>query len=110
MGLTYVCLLVEEHVVLPVGFDPQPLNIANTVAHAEKTLGEKGAELRTISETAFLTVRERIEDVARLLAQSSNIPDGEAANLLRLSDEDYKIFKELASEGGYTRRERKKLE
>lgn len=110
MGLTYVCLLVEEHVVLPVGFDPKPLNIATTVAHAEKARGEKGSELRTISETSFLIVRERIEEVARLLAQSPDIPDGEASTLLRLSDEDYQIFKELASEGGYIHRERKRTE
>ncbi|MFX1317972.1 MAG: hypothetical protein ACFE9D_01045 [Promethearchaeota archaeon] len=107
MGLTYTCLLVEEHIVLPVGFDAKSLGIADTVAHAEKVLGESGAELRNITETAFLTVRERIRGVAKLLAQTDKIPDDEAARLLRLAKDDYYIFKELAIEGGYVRRARK---
>ncbi len=107
MGLTYTCLLVEEHIVLPVGFEAKSLGIADTVAHAEKVLGESGVELRNISETAFLTVRERIRGVAKLLAQTDKIPDDEAAKLLRLAKDDYRIFKELALEGGYVRRARK---
>ncbi len=110
MGLSYVCLLVEEHIVLPVGFETRPLNIADTVAHAEKVLGESGVELRNVAETAFLTVRDRIDGVANLLAHSETLPDKEAARLLRLSKEDYSIFKELAKEGGYVRRARKRTE
>jgi hypothetical protein len=110
MGLTYICLLVEEHLVLPVGFETRSLDIAETVAHAEKVLGESGAELRNIAETAFLTVRDRIDGVAKLLTQSDQIPDDEAAKLLRLSKSDYQIFKELALEGGYVRRARKSRE
>ncbi len=109
MGLTYVCLLVEEHIVLPVGFDSQPLNVADTVAHAEKVLGESGAELRNVAETAFLTVRNRVEDVAHLLAHNSTIPDAEASKLLRLSKKDFLIFKELAETGGYIRRVGKRV-
>ena len=109
-GLIYVCLLVEEHVVLPVGFESRSLNIADTVAHAEKVLGERGAELRNVAETAFLTVRNRISDVAQLLAQSDNLPDDEAAQLLRLTKEDWKLFKELAEEGGYIRLARKRID
>jgi hypothetical protein len=107
MGLTYTCLLVEEHIVLPVGFEAKSLKIARTVAHAEKVLGESGAELRNIAETAFLTVLDRIEGVGKFLAQTNKIPDDEAAMLLRLSKEDYHTFKELAMEGGYVRRARK---
>ncbi len=107
-GLIYVCLLVEEHIVLPVGFETKSLNIAEAVAHAEKVLGESGAELRNLAETAFLTVRDRIDDVAKLLAYSETLPDGEAAKLLRLSKEDWMLFKELAEEGGYVRRARKR--
>jgi hypothetical protein len=107
MGLMYTCLLVEEHIVLPVGFETKSLGIAETVVHAEKVLGESGAELRNIAETAFLTVRDRIRGVARLLAQTEKIPDKEAAQLLRLSKSDFLIFKELAMEGGYLRRARK---
>ena len=110
MGLTYVCLLVEEHIVLPVGFDCQPLGISATVGHAVRVLGERGTELRNVAETAFLTIRERIEDVARLLATSPRLPDDKAAALLRLSKEDYRIFKELANEGGYFHREQKRVE
>ena len=109
-GLIYVCLLVEEHLVLPVGFDPKPLNIADTLAHAEKVLGEGGAELRIVAETTFLTVRERIRDVANLLANMETLPDDEASMLLRLSKTDYQIFKELAHEGGYVRRARKRVD
>jgi hypothetical protein len=110
MGLVFVCLLVEEHIVLPVGFETQSLNIAETVAHAEKVLGESGVELRNVAETAFLTVRDRIDEVAILLAHSENLPDNEASKLLRLSKSDYSIFKELAEEGGYVRRARKRVD
>lgn len=110
MGLVFVCLLVEEHIVLPVGFETQSLNIAETVAHAEKVLGESGVELRNVAETAFLTVRDRIDEVAILLAHSENLPDDEASKLLRLSKSDYSIFKELAEEGGYVRRARKRVD
>ncbi len=110
MGLTYICLLVEEHLVLPVGFEAKPLGIAANLGHAEKVLGERGAELRSVAETAFLTIRNRTEDVAQLLANSPELPDKEAARLLRLSKEDYQTFKELAQEGGYIRREKKRVE
>ncbi|MFX1244371.1 MAG: hypothetical protein ACFE8F_05370 [Promethearchaeota archaeon] len=109
MGLTYVCLLIEEHVVLPVGFESKSFNIAETVAHAEKELGESSPELRSVAETAFLTIRDRIDDVARLLAKSPGLPEDEAAQLLRLSAEDFAAIKELAEEGGYLRRERKRI-
>ncbi len=109
-GLLYICLLVEEHIVLPVGFETKPLNIAEAVAHAEKVLGESGVELRNVAERAFLTVRDRIDDVANLLANSENLPVDEASKLLRLSKSDYAIFKELAVEGGYVRRARKRGE
>jgi hypothetical protein len=110
MKLTYVCLLVEEHLVLPVGFEPKSFNIAEVVAHAEKELGEKGSQLRAMAETAFLTIRARIDDVTQLITKSPELPDDKAAELLRLSDEDYAILKELAVEGGYLRRERKASE
>ncbi|MFX1508711.1 MAG: hypothetical protein ACFFBR_00255 [Promethearchaeota archaeon] len=104
MGIRYVCLLVEEHIVLPVGFEAKPLGISDNVAHAEKILGQSGAELRNIAETAFMTIWNRIDEVANLLAYSEAIPDDEAAQLLRLSKNDFSIFKELAVEGGYVRR------
>ncbi len=110
MGLVYVCLLVEEHIVLPVGFESRSLKIADSVAHSEKVLGESGAELRKVAEMAFLTLRNRIDEVAELLAQSETLPDDEASTLLRLSKEDYNIFKELAVEGGYVRRARKRTD
>ena len=110
MGLSYVCLLVEEHIVLPVGFEARQLHIAEAVAHAEKVLGEGGVELRNVAETAFLTVRDRIDGVANLLAHSGTLPDEEASKLLRLSKDDYSIFKELAEKGGYVRRARKRTE
>jgi hypothetical protein len=110
MGLMYVCLLVEEHIVLPVGFESRPLKIADAVAHSEKVLEESGAELRKVAEMAFLTLRSRIDEVAELLAQSETLPDDEASTLLRVSKEDYIIFKELAVEGGYVRRARKRTD
>jgi hypothetical protein len=110
MDLTYVCLLVEEHLVLPVGFEPKSLGIAQAVATAEKDLGERGSQLRTMAETAFLTLRDRIDDITRLLAKTPELPDGKAAQLLRLSDEDYVMLKELAMEGGYLRGDRKRIE
>ncbi len=110
MGLTYICLLVEEHIVLPVGFEAKTLGIAANLGHAENVLGERGAELRSVAETAFLTIRNRTEDVAHLLVHSPELPDKEAARLLRLSKDDYQIFKELAQEGGYIRREKKRVE
>jgi hypothetical protein len=109
-GLLYVCLLVEEHIVLPIGFEPKPLDIADTLTHAEKVLGESGVELRNVAETAFLTLRERISDVAQVLAQLENLPDDEASSLLRLTKNDFAIFKELAEEGGYVRRARKRAD
>ena len=110
MNLTYVCLLVEEHIVLPVGFESKSFEIAKAVAHAEKELGEHGSQLRAMAETAFLTIRDRIDDVTQLLTKSPELPDDKAARLLRLSDDDYIILKELAVEGGYLRRERKRSE
>ncbi|MFX1566433.1 MAG: hypothetical protein ACFFCH_10625 [Promethearchaeota archaeon] len=110
MGIRYICLLVEEHIVLPVGFEVKPLKITENVAHAEKVLGESGAELRNIAETAFLTIRNRLDEVANLLAYSESIPDDEAAQLLRLSKNDFSILKELAIEGGYVRRAGKRTD
>ncbi len=110
MGLTYVCLLVEEHIVLAVGFEAKSLGVADTVENIEKILGEGNVELRPVAENAFLTVRDRIDNIAQMLAAAPHLPDDEAAKLLRLSKEDYLIFKELAEEGGYIRREQKRIE
>ena len=63
-----------------------------------------------MAETAFLTIRDRIDDVTQLLTKSPKLPDDKAAQLLRLSDEDYTMLKELAMEGGYLRSERKRHE
>lgn len=108
-GMTHVAIIVEDNAVNSIGFKPQPLGIAATIDFAANVLGETGRKLRTIAETAFHTTRSRIVEVARLLAKSPNLPDKQAATLLRLGKKDFQIFKVLAINGGYVRRERKRI-
>ncbi|MFX1563057.1 MAG: hypothetical protein ACFFDP_07090 [Promethearchaeota archaeon] len=108
-GTTHVAIIVEEGTINSVGFKPQPLGIATTIDFAANVLGETGRKLRSIAETAFYTTRSRVMEVARLLVKTPNLPDKEAAALLRLMQQDYQIFKVLAVTGGYIRRERKRI-
>jgi hypothetical protein len=108
-GVTHVAINVEDSTVDSVGFKPQPLGISATIDFVANVLGETGRKLRAIAETAFYTTRSRITEVAKLLAKSPNLPDKEAATLLRLRKKDYQIFKVLAITGGYVRRERKRI-
>jgi hypothetical protein len=105
--LMHVALDVQEAAVHAVGFEPKQLNIAETIKHAANTLGKTGAQLSRVANTAFLTARSRVEEVAQLLAVTPDLPDEDGAALLRVSLSDYPIFKGLADQGGYIRREAK---
>ena len=107
-GLMYVAIFVKEHVVLPLGFEPLSLQIASSIDQAAKNLGKKGAELGNIAEASFKFVRNRLQEITNLLAANSDLPDEEGAMLLRLSQDDYLLFKELAIRGGYVRREKRR--
>lgn len=106
-GLMHVALNVQEAKVQAVGFQPKQLNIAGTIEHAANTLGKTGTQLRRVADTAFLTARSRVVEVAQLLAVTPDLTDEDGAALLRVSLSDYQIFKGLADQGGYIRREAK---
>jgi len=106
-GLMHVALDVQEAKVQAIGFQPKQLSIVETINHAANTLGKTGAQLRRVADTAFLTARSRVEEVAQLLAVTPDLPDEDGAALLRVSLSDYQMFKGLADQGGYIRREAK---
>ncbi len=109
LGLTHVALLVKDCIVKAIGFDVKSLRIARAIEHAEIVLGKQGTELRNVADTAYQTTKCRINEVAKFLAENPTLPDNEGATLLRIPEEDFLIFKELADHGGYLRRERKRV-
>ncbi len=97
--LTYVGIFVEMEKVTAVGFSPTSLGIATTIEKAtDSTTKEEG---QLIAESAFQIFRNRVNEVGQLLSINPNLPDNEAAKLLRLNQEEYKILKDLAQRGGH---------
>lgn len=105
--LTYVGIFVDEEKVRATGFSPESLGIAATIETAtESTTQDEG---KLIAATLFHTFCNRVSEVAQFHAVTPNLPDKEAAKLLRLSQEDYKIIKDLAHRGGHIQRARRAI-
>ncbi len=105
--LTYVSIFDEDERVNTTGFSPESLGLAATIETAtESTTQEEG---HLIAGSVFQTFCNRVSEVAQFLAASPNLPDREVAKLLRLSQEDYRIIKDLAHRGGHIQRARRAI-
>ncbi len=105
--LTYVGIFVDEEKVRAIGFSPGSIGIAATIDSAMESTTQEGGRL--IAESTFQIFYNRINEVAQFLAVSPSLPDIEAAKLLRLSQEDYKILKDLAHRGGHIKRAKRAI-
>ncbi len=105
--LTYVGIFVDEKKVRAIGFSPGSLGIAATIGKATESVTREEGKL--VAESAFQTLCSRVTEVAQFLAVTPNLPESQAAKLLRLSQKDYRILKDLAHRGGHIQRAKRAI-
>jgi hypothetical protein len=105
--LTYVGIFVDEEAVRPIGFSPESLGLAASIDTAIESITQDEGKL--IAKSSFQTLCNRISEIAQVLAVTPQLPDTDGAKLLRLSQDDYRILKDLAHRGGHIKRAKRAI-